>query len=71
MRDARLQSGDGPRLGASFSLDGPDGCGKSSQATELAAWLEFVPISTKSELFISSPLLNIFYLNIIIKSFAL
>lgn len=39
MRDARLQSGDGPRLGAYFSLDGPDGCGKSSQATELAAWL--------------------------------
>ena len=34
-----MRPGDARLPGPYFALDGPDGCGKSLQATELAAWL--------------------------------
>ncbi len=39
MSDPTMRHDDARLLGPYFALDGPDGCGKSSQATELAAWL--------------------------------
>ena len=39
MSEAGIRSSGARLLGPYFALDGPDGCGKSSQATQLTEWL--------------------------------